>query len=441
MLAALGEVDGVPLVLYHLAEVSDSGGAGRMFADLAESASDGILVGVGLDGLVTFASVGACGFLGRSEQQLIGQPFPVDLLDGDELQERGGLLGVGTGVAALLTDPSEFDRRRTDVAVSDRYDRRRVDERPPGDGASLEWKVRRDDGGVAILSASSSPLLALDGSVFGHLVSGQDVTAIRHTHDLLVDALETERAGVARLEELDKAKDHFVATVSHELRTPLTSILGYLELLQTEAAGPVPAGQHALMDAIERNAQRLSQLADDLLALIGLDADEIAGGDSTVDLRDVLSTLRSEVPDMLTGRRLSVDVDAPAAPMPMSGNARLLERALRNLLVNAIKFTDDGGSVSCTAQRLGDRLHLCVRDTGMGIDPQELSQVFTRFYRSHEAEERAIPGTGLGLSLVEGIARQHGGTVRVESQLDVGSCFTLDLPCNLHRGTRSMSDQ
>lgn len=192
----------------------------------------------------------------------------------------------------------------------------------------------------------------------------------------------------------------------------------------------MPAWQHALLGAIGRNAHRLSHLAEDLLALIGLDAQQLAGGESPVDLRDVLSTLRLEVPDMLAERTMTVDVYAPAIPMLMNGNARLLERALCNMLVNANKFTGDGGSGSCGAQRMGDRLHLFVRDTGIGIDPDELSLVFTRFYRSREAEKRAIPGTGLGLSLVEGIARRHRGTVGVESQIGAGSHFTLDLPCS-----------
>jgi signal transduction histidine kinase/CHASE3 domain sensor protein len=231
---------------------------------------------------------------------------------------------------------------------------------------------------------------------------------------------------ISELRVLDERKDAFVATVTHELRTPLTSILGYTEMLGDGDGGELTDTQRRSVAAILRNALRLQDTVGDLLAL-----DRSGGppGDDAapVDLAALAAGVHRELAGAAAAKDLLVAFDAEH--VWVSGDAAQLQRALRHLLENAIKFTSPGGRVGC---RLGPDggggAVVTVIDTGIGIPDGDLPGLFTPFHRAANAMDRAVQGSGLGLAIVHNIVAEHGGTVAVRSRVDEGSTFTVTLP-------------
>ncbi len=242
-------------------------------------------------------------------------------------------------------------------------------------------------------------------------------------------AAETERASLARFRELDVAKTEFVASVIHELRTPMTSISGYSEMLG-EAAG-LTSQQRKMMGAINRNCRRLEALADDLLTLSSFEPGSYQGQRRDVDLASLVSDVRRGLPGVLAGRDLRMSYDLPAGLVTVRGDHLQLERMVSNLVVNAVKFTPDGGSVEVALRVAEGQACLTVSDSGIGIPQDEQDLLFTRFFRSSTAHQYAIHGSGLGLAIVWSIVASHGGAVTVVSEPMHGTTFTVTLPLSL----------
>jgi signal transduction histidine kinase len=246
------------------------------------------------------------------------------------------------------------------------------------------------------------------------------------THSLLLAALSVESASSEQLRELNQTKSDFVATVSHELRTPLTSIAAYAELLQDETdLSPRQAG---FVDAIVRNSIRLSSLTDDLLLLSGFTSREHQMEQLDVDLVDVIAQAREVILTLGSGRDVAVDFDLPDDSFLVTGDAAHLERIVFNLMSNAIKFSELGGTVTCRLSGTPTEVILEVCDTGIGIPPEEQEVLFTKFFRGSAAREHAIEGTGLGLHIVASIVKNHGGHISVDSGPGRGTTFTVRLP-------------
>jgi signal transduction histidine kinase len=239
---------------------------------------------------------------------------------------------------------------------------------------------------------------------------------------------ETEREALEQLRLVDRKKTEYLTTVIHELRTPMTSITGYTELLQDAEAGALSATQQQLLDAIDRNGQRLTALADDLLTLAELEEGAVLAEHVEIDLCAVVLAAQSAVEGRIDGRQLKVEFEVPTEPVSLTGDARNLERLVTNLLTNAVKFTPDGGLVRCTLRREGDTALIEVKDTGIGIPPADQAELFTRFFRAPETEKGDIPGSGLGLNIVASIAHNHGGKVSVDSAPGRGATFLVELP-------------
>jgi signal transduction histidine kinase len=231
-----------------------------------------------------------------------------------------------------------------------------------------------------------------------------------------------------RLRELDRMKDEFVALVSHELRTPLTSINGYLELALEDADG-LSQQQRQFLGVVERNSRRLLRLVSDLLFVAQIDA-----GKLSLELGEVhLGALASEC---LEGMRPAaeakgVEISLDARPLSaMRGDRARIAQLLDNLVSNAIKFTPAGGRVALVLRQNGtegDAL-LAVSDTGLGIPEAEQRHLFERFCRSSTAQERAIDGTGLGLTIAQAIVEAHEGTIECSSEEGRGTTFRVQLP-------------
>jgi two-component system, OmpR family, phosphate regulon sensor histidine kinase PhoR len=232
----------------------------------------------------------------------------------------------------------------------------------------------------------------------------------------------------AGLHELDQAKSEFVSSVSHELRTPLTSIVGYLELLADGDYGELAAPQREALEVVRRNSSRLLGLIEDLLTL-----SRIESGAFVVELRPVEVSLlvggvRRAVAAPLGARRLELVGSTPDEPLTVLGDAVQLERALRHLVGNAVKFSPDGGRVELAARRVGGHAELLVADHGAGIPLAEQQGVFSHFFRASTARRGAVQGTGLGLAVVKHIVDRHGGAIVVESAPGAGTTVRVTLP-------------
>ena len=259
------------------------------------------------------------------------------------------------------------------------------------------------DAGRRIFTRYATPVTDGEGRAIGRLVALRDVTAER---------------------EAERLKDEFFALVSHELRTPLTSMLGYLDLVRDEALSPDALD---FIEIIERNANRLQRVVGDLLFVARFDAGHIPILEGELDVRrlcdEALEAARPAAD--AAGVLLLLDADRSAV---MQGDRDRLGQTLDNLVNNAIKFTPSGGEVTLRLRDRGDSVVIDVIDSGEGIDPDEIGNIFKRFYRSGRVIRRAVPGAGLGLTIVQSIVEAHGGTVRVSSRLGRGSTFTVTLP-------------
>lgn len=255
-----------------------------------------------------------------------------------------------------------------------------------------------------------------------------DIRDRRRGEDALREAYERERANTARLRSLDQAKDDFVATVSHELRTPLTSLSGYLELLLDGDAGPVTEQQHRMLQTMAKGAGRLRALIEDLLLINQMDAGNLRLELEPTALAGLIRRAAESVAGLAQARnqRVEVEVDPDLGSLPV--DAAHLERAVRGLIGNAIKFSPDGEVVRVSGRRLDDTVEIAVADEGVGIDEDDLPRLFDRFFRTNQATAAAVQGAGLGLTISWRIVAEHGGTIEVASKPGRGSTFTVRLP-------------
>ncbi|MGH3044115.1 MAG: sensor histidine kinase [Gaiellaceae bacterium] len=228
-----------------------------------------------------------------------------------------------------------------------------------------------------------------------------------------------------RLRELDRLKDEFVALVSHELRTPLTSITGYLELVLDDSE-LVPEHRRFL-EVVDRNAGRLLRLVSDLLLVAQIESGKLVLEPEDVDLADLATHSVEALRPAADARNIDLRLDAHPVPN-MTGDPARLGQLLDNLLSNAVKFTEDGGRVVVALGVRGDDLVLAVSDNGIGIPVAEQRRLFDRFFRATTAQDRAIEGTGLGLTIVHAIVRAHGGAIEVTSDEGQGTTFRVRLP-------------
>jgi signal transduction histidine kinase len=222
------------------------------------------------------------------------------------------------------------------------------------------------------------------------------------------------------------AKDQFIATVSHEFRTPLTSIHGYISMM-LEEQDELSEETVGYLRVVARNTDRLHRLVSDLLLSATHENQPV---DIVRSMTDISELLRASVESArLTAQHagVSVAVTTPAYVCVMADPQRFAQM-VDNLVSNAVKYTLPGGRVEVVLTPYDDRVELSVSDTGIGISAADRERLFTRFFRSRDAEDRSIQGVGLGLSIVKQIVESHGGHVVVESTPGVGSTFTVSLP-------------
>ncbi|GAB2882792.1 sensor histidine kinase [Myroides odoratimimus subsp. xuanwuensis] len=226
-------------------------------------------------------------------------------------------------------------------------------------------------------------------------------------------------------------KDEFIASVSHELRTPLTSIMGYVQML--EERDDLPCDVPAHLEVVSRNSQRLLRLVADLLHTAQLDDGPMSVVRTRTDLaRIVRDSVQAALP-AARAAQIELDVDVPESLSALV-DAQRMAQVVDNLVSNAVKYSVAGGRVQVTLGRDGERIELTVADNGIGIDAADRARLFTRFFRSRDAEERSVQGIGLGLSVTKAIVESHGGRIEVDSEVGRGSVFRVRLPVTSAEG-------
>jgi PAS domain S-box-containing protein len=228
-----------------------------------------------------------------------------------------------------------------------------------------------------------------------------------------------------RLRELDKLKTQFMATLSHELRSPLTSIVSFTGLLR-DIEPPMSPQATEFLDIIERNSERLLRLVSDLLLLGHLEAGSLPLDLAPVPAAELAkeAVLARSAPAHRRG--VTIDLAAEDGPPLRVDRLRMLQ-VIDNLISNAIKFSDPGGTVHVTAHCVRNEWRIEVADSGLGIPTEEQGRIFERFFRASNARIEAVPGTGLGLSVVQAIVELHGGRLEVRSIPGKGTTFSVFL--------------
>jgi signal transduction histidine kinase len=360
--------------------------------------------------------------------------------------------------AVSLLENGEFDLVLTDLHMEG------------GDGLSVLAETRRRAPltiSVVLTGFASveSAIAALQQGAYDYLVKPCDIDEMKHTikrgveHRRLMLAEQEARFNLEQLnrdlehrveertaelsllnedlEEANRAKDIFLATLSHELRTPLTPVLGWISLLRN---GNLDSdGIEQALDAIERNARLQSRLIDDLLDISRIATGKLRFEPKLCDLNSVVEASVETVRSSAAIRHVELEAELSSAPLVVLCEPVRLQQIVWNLLSNAIKFTEADGSVRVRTEKSEHEAHVIVEDTGIGIAPDFLPHVFDRFRQADGSRTRRHGGLGLGLAIVQALARLHKGSVRAESEgTGQGSRFTFTLPLAT---TESLIDQ
>ena len=279
-------------------------------------------------------------------------------------------------------------------------------------------------------------------SVFSRDLEGQ----IKCTIGAAQDITERKLAEVqlqqtyAELLQATRRKDEFLAAMSHELRTPLNAILGMTEILQEEIYGSINEKQMTALQTIETSGSHLLELINDVLDVAKIESGEVHLEMSNISIASLCEPSILFIQQQARKKNIQVDRVLPSNLPNIHVDERRIRQALINLLNNAVKFTPTGGQVTLEAMypepyednalsNTVEHIRLIVRDTGIGISPENILKLFQPFIQIDSALNRKYEGTGLGLALVKNIVKLHGGEVWVTSEVGVGSCFTIDLPC------------
>jgi signal transduction histidine kinase len=269
---------------------------------------------------------------------------------------------------------------------------------------------------------------------------------------VLDEIRRSERSLAAKNAELQRAarlKGEFLANMSHELRTPLNAIIGFSDLMLTEGVGPVSAQQREFLEAILRNGRHLLELINGVLDLSKVEAGRMSLALAPTDLREAITGAVADTESLRRAKQQNVWLELDGSPLHVIADGVRVRQVLFNLLSNASKFTGEGGSIILSAlstrapmappaDRAGDERKLVtkdvvwvsVADTGIGIAPEDMSELFREFSQVDSSASRQAQGTGLGLALSKKLVELHGGTIGAESLPGRGSTFWFILPAD-----------
>ncbi|MEP7065885.1 MAG: ATP-binding protein [Gemmatimonadota bacterium] len=281
-------------------------------------------------------------------------------------------------------------------------------------------QVERPNGERRHICVNSAPVRDAQGNVDAGVAIFWDVTE-QHKAD------QELRQARHEAESANRAKGEFLAVMSHELRTPLSAIIGYEELLFDGITGPVNEGQRTQLARIKASATHLLSLIDEVLTLSRVEAGREVSHPERVTVSEALREASMIAEPLALDKRLAIEVERVSRELEVWADPTKLRQILLNLITNAIKFTD-AGAVTLGSRRLDGCVEIMVRDTGIGVAPQDQDRIFDTFWQVEQKSTRKVGGTGLGLSVSRRLARLMNGDLSVHSKLGEGSTFTIRLP-------------
>ncbi len=332
--------------------------------------------------------------------------------------------GISFDVFYALLHPD--DRERTRRAVHECvYEGKQYD---------VEYRTVSPDGRIRWVRAVGRTFCDANGQAARFEGTTRDITQERLGAEERRLLLESERAARQEAERVSAVKDEFLATLSHELRTPLNAIFGWTQLLLAGKDDPKTLA-HALV-VIDRNVRLQTQLIEDLLDVSRIISGKVRLDVQKVDIEEIISAALESVSPAAEAKGIALEKIIDAQASLVSGDPSRLQQVFWNLLTNAIKFTDKGGTVRVSLQRESSDLAISVTDTGQGIRADFLPDLFSRFSQADSSPTRKHGGLGLGLSIVKSLTEMHGGVVTATSPGEgQGATFVVKLPMRALRNS------
>ncbi len=292
---------------------------------------------------------------------------------------------------------------------------------------------------VLILAAASAApyVLFTHGYVLSFTTSASAawfgaITAAAYYHLVVRRSLRRSEAERTRYQQAM----HFV---THEMRTPLSAIQGSSELISRYSL--TEAKRKQVADLINSESKRLARMVEIFLNVERLSAGQMELKRETISVKGLVEVCAGRVQPLAERKHIAVTLEPVSGQFQLTGDRELMEYACYNLLTNAVKYSPQRTEVTVRVSCEGGHVRIAVQDQGIGMDHKEVKQIFRKFYRTRKAEESGEAGTGIGLSIVQQIVEQHGGTIDVISQPGAGSCFTLVLPASTAAGVHAAAEQ
>jgi PAS domain S-box-containing protein len=365
--------------------------AARAHAELVLRSTGEGLVGIGLDGRITFANPAAAELTGRHPGSLVGAPA------------RTILPGVATAGNGLTAAPGS-----------------------QAGAHATEGSLLRGDGASVPVELVTTPILH-NGTVQGSVVAVKDITERKRAEREHAESLQRQ-VEILRLKEQDAFKTLFINTAAHELRTPMTPIKIHIHVLQGGKHGELNHEQQRVVGILKRNLDRLGQLIEDVLSVSRLQAGRLAIQAKPVAIDALVREAVESFQEVAERNQVELRL-LDKANVQVQGDTKRLGQVMLNLLDNAFKFTPSGGRVDVGARVQDGVVEVRVKDTGTGLSPENLQRLFQPFSQAHDPMERTRSGSGLGLYICKGFVELHGGTIRCESEgPGRGSTFLFTLP-------------
>jgi PAS domain S-box-containing protein len=381
---ASGRPAGAVNMLVDVTERKRVGDAERLLAAIVES-SDDVIISKTLDGTITSWNRAAERTFGYTAAEALGRHI------------------------SLIAPPEGAEDMERILARIRRGER--VDH--------YETKRRAKDGRIIDVSLTVSPVRDEAGTIVGASKVARDISDKKRSDEALKRSEE-------RLRDANRRKDEFLAMLAHELRNPLSAINSAVQVARRSDAAQALDWS---TDVVQRQVKHLARLLDDLLDVSRISRGKIQLREEVVDAALIINSAVETVRPLIDGRKHELTVSFRAGPLRVKADPVRLEQVVVNLLTNAARYTPPGGRVWLTAERDGADVVIEVRDTGVGIPPEHLPQMFELFTQGHHTLARTEGGLGIGLTLVKNLVEMHGGTVVASSEGEgQGSQFAVRLP-------------